>query len=72
MYDRRKPGQVRCKRCSTKAAPGDAKADCWEDGQGERWKGGADVTVLAVPGVLRYLDVELSAMGVKMKFNVEP
>lgn len=72
MYDRRKPGQVRCKRCSRKATSGDAKADCWEDGQGERWKGGSDVTVLAVPGVLRYLDVELSAMGVKMKFNVEP
>lgn len=72
MYDRRKPGQVRCKRCSKKAVAGDAKSDCWEDGQGERWKGGSDVTVLAVPGVLKYLDVELAAMGVKMKYNVEP
>lgn len=72
MYDRRKPGQVRCKRCSKKAAPSDSKADCWEDGQGERYVGGSDVTVLAVPGVLRYLDVELSAMGVRMKFNVDP
>ncbi|KAL1306682.1 hypothetical protein AAFC00_005353 [Neodothiora populina] len=72
MYDRRKPGSVRCKRCSKKAVAGDAKSDCWEDGQGERWKGGSDVTVLAVPGVLKYLDVELAAMGVKMKYNVEP
>jgi hypothetical protein len=25
-----------------------------------------------VPGVLRYLDVELAAMGVRMRFRVEP
>lgn len=72
MYDRRKPGQVRCKRCSRRATPADAKADCWEDGQGERWMGGSNVTVLAVPGVLKYLDVELAAMGVKMKYNIDP
>lgn len=34
--------------------------------------GGEDTTVVAVPGVLRYLDVELAAMGVKMKFKIEP
>ena len=33
---------------------------------------GDDTTIVNVPGVLRYLDVELSAMGVKMKFGVEP
>jgi hypothetical protein len=25
-----------------------------------------------VPGVLKYLDVELSAMGVRMKYNIGP
>jgi len=46
--------------------------DIWEDGQGSKFVGGQDTTVVAVPGVLRYLDVELAAMGVKMKFSVEP
>lgn len=40
--------------------------------EGGMWVGGEETTVVAVPGVLRYLDVELSAMGVKMKFNIEP
>ena len=44
----------------------------WEDGSGGKWVGGDDTTVVAIPGVLRYLDVELSAMGVKMRFNVGP
>ncbi len=48
------------------------KGDIWEDGQGGKWVGGEDTTVVAMPGVLRYLDVELSAMGVKMKFNITP
>jgi len=71
-------GVVRCRRCAIKLA------DCieegkevgigqeWEDGSGEKWVGGEDTTIVAIPGVLRYLDVELSAMGVKMKFNVGP
>jgi DNA-directed RNA polymerase I subunit RPA2 len=25
-----------------------------------------------VPGVLKYLDVELAAMGIKLKYNVGP
>lgn len=71
-------GVVRCRRCAIRLV------DCieqgkevgigeeWEDGTGEKWVGGENTTVVAIPGVLRYLDVELSAMGVKMRFNVGP
>jgi DNA-directed RNA polymerase I subunit RPA2 len=66
-------GKVRCRLCSRKAVEGvDAKSECWEDRQGGRWYGGGDVVRVAVPGVLRYLDVELAAMGVRMKFGVGP
>lgn len=73
-------GVVRCRRCARRwedvlagrEAEALEKGDVWEDGQGGKWVGGEDTTVVAVPGVLRYLDVELSAMGVKMKFNVTP
>ncbi|KAL8707521.1 MAG: hypothetical protein Q9220_007463 [cf. Caloplaca sp. 1 TL-2023] len=73
-------GVVRCRRCAKRledmVAEGERemleKGDIWEDGQGGKWVGGEDTTVVAVPGVLRYLDVELSAMGVKMKFNITP
>lgn len=73
-------GVVRCRRCAKRledvlaARETEAleKGDIWEDGQGGKWIGGEDTTVVAVPGVLRYLDVELSAMGVKMKFNITP
>ncbi|KAI4216823.1 MAG: hypothetical protein LQ351_000772 [Letrouitia transgressa] len=73
-------GLVRCRRCAQKLedliAEGKGEevenGDIWEDGQGAKWVGGEDTTVVAVPGVLRYLDVELSAMGVKMRFNVGP
>lgn len=44
----------------------------WEDGLGGRFVGGADTTTVAVPYVLKYLDVELAAMGIAMKFNVAP
>ena len=46
--------------------------DVWEDGKMNKFRGGDDVAVVAVPGVLRYLDVELAAMGVRMRFKVEP
>ncbi|KAI4247523.1 MAG: hypothetical protein L6R40_001471 [Gallowayella cf. fulva] len=73
-------GVVRCRRCAKRledvVADGETemleKGEIWEDGQGGKWVGGEDTTVVAVPGVLRYLDVELSAMGVKMKFNITP
>jgi DNA-directed RNA polymerase I subunit RPA2 len=65
-------GVVRCRACARKAVIGDSKMDSWEDGNGGRFVGGDDTTIVNVPGVLRYLDVELSAMGVKMKFGIEP
>ena len=71
---RRQPraGAVRCRRCAKKPPAGASKVDVWEDGAGNQWMGGEDTTVVAVPGVLRYLDVELSAMGVRMTFQVGP
>ena len=71
-------GVVRCRRCSRKVEDAVEKGGNiatggeWEDGQGGKWIGGEDTTVVAVPGVLRFLDIELAAMGVKMKFNVGP
>ena len=65
-------GMVRCRRCATRATGMEMKSAIWEDGQGTRWTGGEDTTVVAVPGVLKYLDVELAAMGVRLKFGVEP
>ena len=65
-------GAVRCRRCARRAGPLDPKSLVWEDGEGVRYTGGENTTVVAVPGVLRYLDVELAAMGVKLRFHVEP
>ena len=71
-------GLVRCRTCARRIEDvlGEGNkigiGQEWEDGQGQKWVGGEETTVVAVPGVLRYLDVELSAMGVKMKFNIEP
>lgn len=64
-------GTVRCRACAREATYEDSKMDMWEDGDGRRFVGGTDVTVVAVPGALRYLDVELAAMGVKMKFKID-
>lgn len=69
----RATGLVRCRRCAIcLEEAGDLEGEIWEDGTGKKWVGGNETTVVAVPGVLKYLDVELSAMGVKMKFNVGP
>ena len=74
MYSRRRgvAGRVRCRQCSRAAEQEDPQSGCWEDARGSKWLGGDDMAVVAVPGVLRYLDVELAAMGVRMKFSVEP
>ncbi|KAJ6113917.1 DNA-directed RNA polymerase I subunit RPA2 [Penicillium sp. IBT 18751x] len=64
-------GIVRCRRCAKPAGINDSRAEAWEDGDGLRYVGGDDVTIVAVPGVLRYLDVELAAMGIRMKFWVD-
>ena len=71
-------GIVRCRRCARRvedvlaAGHNIGTGQEWEDGLGAKWVGGEDTTVVAIPGVLRYLDVELNAMGVRMKFNVGP
>jgi DNA-directed RNA polymerase I subunit RPA2 len=63
---------VRCRRCAKPADGIASKADIWMDGQGMRFSGGENIGVVAVPGVLKYLDVELASMGVRLKFKVEP
>ncbi|CAL3973211.1 unnamed protein product [Diplocarpon coronariae] len=65
-------GVVRCRRCAHRAEDFAGKGEIWEDGEGQRWIGGDDTTIVAVPGVLKYLDVELAAMGIKLKYNVGP
>uniref|UniRef100_A0A093ULU4 DNA-directed RNA polymerase subunit beta n=1 Tax=Talaromyces marneffei PM1 TaxID=1077442 RepID=A0A093ULU4_TALMA len=64
-------GIVRCRRCAREAVFDDSRAMIWEDGDGNRFVGGDNVTVVVVPGVLRYLDVELAAMGIRLKFKVD-
>ncbi|KAI5297655.1 hypothetical protein KEM56_004642, partial [Ascosphaera pollenicola] len=63
-------GIVRCRACAREAVFDDPRADVWEDGNGHRFVGGDDTTVVAVPEVLKYLDIELAAMGVKLQFKV--
>ncbi|KAL3419108.1 DNA-directed RNA polymerase I subunit rpa2-like protein [Phlyctema vagabunda] len=69
---KRGTGVVRCRRCAFRAENTRAKGEVWEDGEGQRWIGGENTTLVAVPGVLKYLDVELAAMGIKLKYNVGP
>ncbi|ETN39513.1 uncharacterized protein HMPREF1541_05739 [Cyphellophora europaea CBS 101466] len=64
-------GVVRCRACARQAQWGDSKMNVWEDGAGRKWVGGDNTTVVNVPGVLRYLDVELASMGVRTKFTIE-
>ncbi|CEP63973.1 DNA-directed RNA polymerase I core subunit RPA135 LALA0_S09e06722g [Lachancea lanzarotensis] len=77
---------MRCRRCAVKFE--DAKklvsqyqgddqifiddAHIWDDGQGNKFVGGGDTTTVAIPFVLKYLNSELSAMGINLRFNVEP
>ena len=62
---------VRCRRCARDAVFEDSRAHIWEDADGRRFVGGTNVTIVAVPGVLKYLDAELSAMGIRMKFWID-
>ncbi|KAF1985390.1 beta and beta-prime subunits of DNA dependent RNA-polymerase [Aulographum hederae CBS 113979] len=64
-------GPVRCRRCAKRMEGWESKAMVWEDGEGGRWTGGEQVALVAIPGVLRFLDVELAAMGIRMKFKVD-
>ncbi|KAJ2892940.1 DNA-directed RNA polymerase i subunit beta [Zalerion maritima] len=72
---RRPPPSVHCRLCARKVDGGEGKAmalsgERWEDGEGRLWVGGANTTEVAVPGALKYLDVELASMGIKLKFRV--
>ncbi|KAH8689228.1 hypothetical protein GQ44DRAFT_667607 [Phaeosphaeriaceae sp. PMI808] len=64
---------VRCRRCA-KPADGTTNkaANVWSDAQGMRFSGGENIGVVAVPGVLKYLDVELASMGIRLRFGVKP
>ncbi|EXJ89225.1 DNA-directed RNA polymerase I subunit RPA2 [Capronia epimyces CBS 606.96] len=64
-------GMVRCRACARPAVFADSKMLVWEDGAGRKFVGGDNTTVVNVPGVLRYLDVELAAMGVRTTFQIE-
>ncbi|KAJ4541308.1 DNA-directed RNA polymerase I subunit RPA2 [Exophiala dermatitidis] len=64
-------GMVRCRACARPATFDDPKLSVWEDGAGRKFVGGDNTTVVNVPGVLRYLDVELAAMGVRTTFQIE-
>jgi DNA-directed RNA polymerase I subunit RPA2 len=63
---------IRCRRCAKLADGHTSKSDIWMDASGTRFTGGDDIQVVAVPQVLKFLDVELSSMGVRLKFNVGP
>lgn len=67
---------VRCRRCAHKTtARSSGTSDnllVWEDGLGNRLQGGDNIATVAIPFVLKYLDSELAAMGIRIKFNVTP
>ncbi|KAI4153069.1 MAG: hypothetical protein LQ340_002524 [Diploschistes diacapsis] len=73
-------GVVRCRVCARKVGKGEtvqeggnlSKFEVWEDGEGRKYTGGEDTTVVAIPGVLRYMDAELAAAGFRLKYTVEP
>lgn len=71
---KKKDTAVRCRSCAVRVKPGmdlsGFDGEMWEDGQGNLFIGGDQTTEVAVPGALKYLDVELAAMGVKLKYNV--
>ncbi|KAI5778499.1 hypothetical protein EDC01DRAFT_634600 [Geopyxis carbonaria] len=64
--------RMRCRRCAKPATGFEDDAIIWEDGHGGRFVGGGETTIVAVPYVLKYLDVELAAMGIGMRFNITP
>jgi DNA-directed RNA polymerase I subunit RPA2 len=75
---RKTVSSVRCRNCAKRIDELDdidlskIAGEIWEDGQGNQWVGGDKTTLVAVPGALKYLDVELAAMGVKLKYRVDP
>ncbi len=67
---------IRCRNCSSKFEHSSTsyvdESNIWEDGQGNKFVGGNNTTTVAIPFVLKYLDSELAAMGIRMRYNVEP
>ncbi|TPX16680.1 uncharacterized protein E0L32_003621 [Thyridium curvatum] len=69
---------VRCRNCAKRLDQIEdldvsrLDGEIWEDGQGVQWIGGTNTTIVVVPGALKFLDVELAAMGVKLKYRVDP
>ncbi|KAM3488671.1 hypothetical protein MY3957_008023 [Beauveria namnaoensis] len=69
------PSVVRCRHCAVRLDDDgidltEIQGEIWEDGQGRSWVGGDQTTQVVVPGALKYLDVELAAMGVKLKYRI--
>lgn len=64
--------EVRCRRCSSRVHHRVENEQTWDDGSGKHFVGGENVAQVAIPFVLRYLDSELAAMGIRMRFNAEP
>ncbi|KAK0731632.1 hypothetical protein B0H67DRAFT_479060 [Lasiosphaeris hirsuta] len=68
---------VRCRNCASRLDEMEdldlmrLDGEIWEDGQGVQWIGGENTTIVVVPGALKFLDVELAAMGVKLKYRVD-
>ena len=75
---RKAVGAVRCRNCARRIDQIDdvdlskMEGEIWEDGQNNQWIGGDNTTTVVVPGALKFLDVELAAMGVKLKYRVDP
>jgi DNA-directed RNA polymerase I subunit RPA2 len=69
---------VRCRNCAKRLDQIEdldlmkVDGEIWEDGQGQQWIGGDNTTTVVVPGALKFLDVELAAMGVKLKYRLDP
>lgn len=74
---RKQVGTVRCRNCAQRLDQIEdldlmkLDGEIWEDGQGVQWIGGENTTMVVVPGALKFLDVELAAMGVKLKYRVD-
>jgi DNA-directed RNA polymerase I subunit RPA2 len=74
---RKQVGTVRCRSCAQRLDQIEdldlmkLDGEIWEDGQGVQWIGGENTTMVVVPGALKFLDVELAAMGVKLKYRVD-
>lgn len=68
---------VRCRNCAKRLDEIEdldlmkLEGEIWEDGQGSQMVGGENTTQVVVPGVLKFLDAELMAMGVKLRYKVD-